>query len=63
MADPRFFSRSAPLSIEAVVEITGATLMSEAKTYPQIKDVRPMITLSISMIQTLCNYKQIPEIK
>ena len=40
MADPRFFSRSGPLSIEAVVEITGATLMSEAETYPQIKDGR-----------------------
>ena len=59
MADPRFFSRSAPLSIEAIVEITGATLMSEAETYPQIKDVRPIETAGLGALTFVENRKYI----
>ena len=59
MTDPRFFSRSAPLSIEAVVEITGATLMSEAETYPKIKDVRPIETAGLGDLTFVENRKYV----
>ena len=59
MADPRFFSRSAPLSIEAVVEITGARLMSEAETYPPIKDVGPIETAGLGDLTFVENRKYV----
>ena len=59
MTDPRFFSRSAPLSIEAVVEITGATLMSEAETYPKIKDVRPIEAAGLGDLTFVENRKYV----
>ncbi len=59
MADLRFFRRSAPLTVEAVVEITGAILMSEAKTYPPIKDVGPIETAGLGDLTFVENRKYV----
>ena len=59
MADPRFFGRSAPLSVEVVAEVTGAKLISEAATCPQIKDVSPIDTAGLGDITFLENRKYV----
>ena len=59
MADPRFFGRSAPLSVEVVAEVTGAKLISEAATCPQIKDVSPIETASLGDITFIENRKYV----
>ena len=59
MADPRFFSRSAPLSVEVVAEVTGAKLISEVATCPQIKDVSPIETASLGDITFIENRKYV----
>ena len=59
MADPRFFGRSAPLSLEVVAEVTGAKLISEAATCPQIKDVSPIETASLGDITFIENRKYV----
>ena len=59
MADPRFFGRSAPLSVEVIAEITGAKLISEATTCPQIIDVSPIDTASPGDVTFIENRKYV----
>ncbi len=59
MADPRFFSRSAPLSIEVVAEITGAKLISKGASCSQIKDVAPIETAKLGDLTFIENRKYV----
>mgnify|MGYP001216331610 FL=1 len=59
MADPRFFGRSAPLSVEVIAEITGAKLISEAATCPHIKDVSPIDTAGPGDVTFIENRKYV----
>ncbi len=57
MPDPRFFTRSQPLSLAKVADISGAELYETADTSQVIHDVAPLDTASISDISFLDNIK------
>ncbi|HWB47677.1 MAG TPA: UDP-3-O-(3-hydroxymyristoyl)glucosamine N-acyltransferase [Stellaceae bacterium] len=59
MADPRFFQRTGPLSLEALAALSGAQLASDADAQQLIEDVAPLETAGPTDVTFLDNRKYI----
>ena len=57
MADPRFFTRSSPLTLGQLVELSGATLSDESAAARQVSDVAPLSDATGEHLSFLDNKK------
>lgn len=57
MADPRFFKRAGPFSLDALAALSGAQLLDPAASGRIIEDVAPLETAGPADVTFLANRK------
>lgn len=63
MADSRFFHNNGPISLEKIIDLTGAVLQNPADKNSLIEDVAPLESASPTQLSFLINSKYLPAFK